>query len=118
MSKGPFSEWFSRLPILELSAEVTTRTITNKDTHQQRQIRQQEGYLVQVDTRGIQLRRPVRFDLGADRAPYPPGVYILDGVSLNGNEWGDLELKRYGVRLLAVPPVVDSLLEQEAKRAA
>jgi hypothetical protein len=115
---GPFTEFFNQLPLVEVHSKIDSRSITNKTTGEISQIKTQAGYLSQVDENGVSLKSPVRIDLGRDGTPYAPGLYVLHGISLNANQWKDLELKRYGVKLLSVPPIVNTMLEQEAKRAA
>ncbi|MBK1718528.1 hypothetical protein CKO27_12905 [Thiocystis violacea] len=115
---GEFTEFFNRLPLIELTDEVESRDFPPKDGKPARKSLNQHGYLIQVDSRGTQLKRSIRVDLGRAGIPYAPGLYVLDGVSLNGNQWGDLEMLRFGVRLASVPQIVQTLLQQEAKRAA
>lgn len=116
---GQFTDFFHALPIIEMTDEVVPREFTNKQTGQrERNGVNQMGYLVQVDKRGVELRRQIRVPRGRDQSPYVPGSYVLSGSTLNGNEHGDIEMKPWRIELVPVPQVAIAMLEQEAKRAA
>lgn len=114
---GIFSEWFRHLPMVEIHSQVeTSEGVDKKGKAYKRRI--QVAYLVQIDEYGVETRRRVRINLDRDQAPYVPGLAVLDGVSLNGNEWGDLELRRFGQRFLPIPTEVMRLIDTDSKRQA
>lgn len=114
---GALSDLFRSLPMVEMRSEVEARNFTTKDG-KSRTVRGQVAYLVQIDQYGEQVKRRIRVDLGTDGAPYAVGLHILDGDSLEGNNYGDLALRRYGVKFRPVSPQLMALIEQDSKRVA
>lgn len=73
-----------------------TRTLPGKDGKQARTIREQIGYAYL----GGKLPVEMKLSLQDDQSAYKSGNYELDSSSFTVNNFGGLELKRFGIKLV------------------
>jgi hypothetical protein len=112
---GQLSEFFRRQVLIEITPRVETTDGKTKEGEVFKR-RIQTGYMVSVDEYGEQERMRIRLPLREDDVPYQTGMAIVSGESFDRNNWGDLELKKYGVRFVPIPPGVWAMIEADAKR--
>jgi hypothetical protein len=115
---GFLSEWFNRLPRVEVFPEVKQKQVTNKKTGELMMLRWQDGYLYKVDDRGREIATAIQIGVPRDGAPSAPGMFVIDGASFKAGDFGDLMLDRFALRLLPIPAQISQLIEQDIKRAA
>lgn len=112
---GQLSDFFRRQVLVEITPRVETTEGKNKEGEVYKR-RIQTGYMVSVDQYGEQERMRIRLPLRDDDQPYDQGMAIVSGESFDRNNWGDLELKKYGVRFVSIPPGVWAMIEADGKR--
>tara|TARA_Y100001956_G_scaffold76079_1_gene84850 strand:- start:814 stop:1095 length:282 start_codon:yes stop_codon:yes gene_type:complete len=76
--------------------QIETRTIPSRDDKPARVIYEQIAYAY------LGGKFPVEMKLSLDEGeqPYKVGVYTVDSSSFTINNYGKLELKKYGIKLL------------------
>lgn len=111
---GVLSDFFRRQVLIEITPRVESTESKTKDGDVFKR-RIQTGYMVSVDEYGEQERMRIRINLRDDDAPYQVGMAIVSGESFDRNNWGDLELKKYGVRFVPIPAGVWAMIEADGR---
>ncbi len=81
-----------KIQIFEENEIVETRTIPAKDDKPSRNIYEQIAYV----HLGGKFPVEMKLSLEKDQVPYAPGLYTLHPSSFAVNQYGALELKRFG----------------------
>ena len=89
-----------KIEIFTENETIETRTIPSKDDKPARTIYEQIAYV------HLGGKFPVEMKLSLDKgqAPYAPGLYTLHPSSFAVNQYGALELKRFGQIITALEP--------------
>ncbi|MCG9630139.1 G5P family DNA-binding protein [Vibrio sp. Isolate30] len=85
-----------KIEIFPEHEQPITRTLPGKDGKQARTIREQIGYAYL----GGKFPVEMKLSLQDDQSAYKSGNYELDSSSFTVNNFGGLELKRFGIKLV------------------
>ena len=75
--------------------QIETRTIPGKEDKPSRTIYEQIAYAYL----GGKFPVEMKLSLEKDESPYKVGIYTVDSSSFTVNNYGKLELKKYGMKL-------------------
>ncbi|EOV0146992.1 single-stranded DNA-binding protein [Vibrio vulnificus] len=87
-----------KVEIFPENEQIETRTLPGKDDKPSRTIYEQIVYAYL----GGKFPVEMKLSLEKDETPYKSGVYTIDGSSFIVNNYGKLELKKYGMKLAQI----------------
>lgn len=89
-----------KIEIFEEDVRVDVRTTKPKDDKPARKIYEQIAYV----HLGGKFPTQMKLSLDEEQQPYPAGMYTVDSSSYVVNNFGSLELKRFGLSVVALEP--------------
>lgn len=89
-----------KIEIFEDDVCVDIRTTKPKDDKPARKIYEQVAYVYL----GGKFPTQMKLSLDEDQKPYPAGMYTVESSSYVVNNFGSLELKRFGLSVVALEP--------------
>ncbi|EGR0061344.1 TPA: hypothetical protein I7753_10040 [Vibrio vulnificus] len=87
-----------KVEIFPENEQIETRTLPGKDDKPSRTIYEQIVYAYL----GGKFPVEMKLSLEKDETPYKSGVYTIDSSSFIVNNYGKLELKKYGMKLAQI----------------
>jgi hypothetical protein len=112
---GALSDFFRRQVLILVHPRVEEVTGKNKETGEAYIRRTQVAYMVSVDEYGEEEKMRIRLPLREGAAPYPQGLAVISGRSFDRNDWGDMELRKYGFAIEPIPAHVQQMIEKDSR---